>query len=423
MSSKLISMSIDDISVGVSCRSPIVDEHYVLLVGEDTRITEQVISRLRSRGITRIMVDPRDLVLLKGGKRAKPKPAVDGRPSREAMLRRPLKAIMVDRFDESLSPDRGEVIRSNLSHAAQQIDLVRNQLCTESLRSVSALVELSDRHAETLVDDQDHVVGIMGGILGGNTDNESLSHRSARLATLGMAVAAEMGLSGQKTIEVGLTGLLHDIGLMMMDRSLSQPYDWMTEKEQWEYKKHPLVAAAFVERIMEVPHNVSLAITQLHEQYDGSGYPRGLQKDRIQRYARILNVVDSYLSLTAPSRYHPALIPHDALAFLLHQAAKGMFDPEAIRAFLKVESLFPLGSLVELSNGEAATVIRRPRSGYSLPVVTDSDGNRIELEHADVAIVRPIIGEGSESVRITHDLMKDIEWTPLTPIASEAVAR
>ncbi|KAA1258564.1 Cyclic di-GMP phosphodiesterase response regulator RpfG [Rubripirellula obstinata] len=418
MAGKLISISIDDISVGVSCSRPIVDESEVLLVGANTRISEHVINGLRDRGITTIEVDPRDAALLKGGNRKKPKPKTDSRQTKAAMFSRPLKDMMVDRFDEDLNPENTKVLESNLAKASQQIDLVRNQLCTQSLRSVSSLVSLSDQYVHSLVDDQDHAVGMLGQSL----EDEELSRRSTRLSVLGMAVAAEVGLSGQKTAECGLTGLLHDVGLMVMDRSLRQPYDWMSDEERWEYKKHPLVAAACVESMMEVPHSVSLAITQLHEQFDGSGFPRGLHKCRIHQYARILNVVDSYLLLTSRTRHRPALVPHDALAFLLHQAAKGMFDPEVIRAFLKVESLFPLGSQVELSNGEAATVIRRPRNGFSLPVVTDSDGKRIELENADVKIVRPIVEDDSSAVRMTQELMKEIEWTPLTPVFAEATA-
>lgn len=418
MAGNLVSISIDDISVGFSCSRPIVDDSNVLLVGANTRITEHVINGLRDRGIQTIEVDSREVASLKGGKRKKAKPSGDSRQSKAAMLARPLKEMMTDRFDEDLSPERAQILESNLVAASEKIDLVRNQLCTQSLRSVSSLVSLSDEYVDSLVDDQDHAVGVLGQSL----EDEELSRRSTRLSVLGMAVAAEIGLNGQKTREVGLTGLLHDVGLMVMDRSLRQPYDWMSDDEQWEYKKHPLVSAACVESMMEVPHNVSLAITQLHEQFDGSGFPRGLKKSRIHQYARILNVVDSYLSLTSRSRHRPALVPHDALAFLLHQGAKGLFDPEVIRAFLRVESLFPLGSKVELSNGEAATVIRRPRNGFSAPVVTDSDGKRIELEDAKVQIVRPIIDDNSAAVRMTQQLMKEMEWTPLTPVFSEATA-
>ena len=418
MSSKLVSISIDDISAGASCSNPVVGESNILLVGENTRITEHLISQLRSRGITEIMVDPRDAVSLKTGKRAKAKRSVDSRQAKEAMRRRPLKEIMVDRFNEGLSPNRTKIVQSGLSAAAGEIDLVSDQLCTQSLRCVSSLISLSEQHVETLVDDQDLAVGIVGGSL----QDERLSRRSARLSVLGMAVAAEMGLNWLRTMEVGLAGLLHDVGLMVMDRSLRQPYGQMTEEQRWQYKKHPLVATACIESVTEVPHNVLLAIAQTHEQFDGSGYPRGLQRNRINQYARILNVVDSYLELTSKSRHRPALVPHDALGFLLHQAAKGIFDPEVIRAFLRVESLFPLGSQVELSNGEAATVIRRPRTGFSEPVVTDSDGKRIELEIEDVQIVRPIVDDHSSAVRMTQDLMKELEWSPLAPTFSKSSA-
>ena len=418
MSGNLVTLSIDELSVGVTCSRPIVDESKILLVGANTRITQHVISRLRERGITQIDVDVCDVAMLRGAKRSKPKVVAEKRLTKEELLSRPLKESMVDRYEEGLSAERAIILNSKLAEASEQIESVRNQLYTQSLRSVASLVGIAGQYVDTLVDDYDQTVGM----LSLSDEDEELSRRSTRMSVLGMAVAAEMGLSGRRSMEVGLTGMLHDVGLMVMDRSLRQPYQWMSEDERWEYKKHPLVASTCVQNMMEVPHNIHLAITQLHEQYDGSGYPRGLKSSRIHQYARILNVVDSYLNLTSPSRHRPALIAHDAMAFLLHQAAKGLYDPDVIRSFLRTESLFPLGSLVELSNGEAATVIRRPRHGYSAPVVIDSDGNRIALEDERIEIVRPIVNKHSSAVRMNQALMKEIQWTPLVPVFAEANA-
>lgn len=412
MSQSMVSLPIEDVIVGASSSRPILDQANVLLLGAHTRITDHVLNGLRERGISHIEVDPRDVATLKGGKRARPRSA-EKRISKAEILKRPLKDSLVDRYDEALDPQREEKIRLVLASSSQQIETVRKKLSNETLRSVSALVGLSETHADVLMDDYDHTVGLFGRACEG----EDLAQRSARMSVLGMAVASEMGFSTRKSSEVGLTGLLHDLGLMVMEPSLRQPYDWMTDNERWEYQKHPLVAAACVNNMMEVSLNVSLAMTQIHEQFNGTGFPRGLQKTRIHPYARILNVVDSYLQLTSPSDHRPAIVPHDAMAFLLHQAANGMYDPKVIRAFLKTETLFPLGSEVELSSGEVATVIRRPRDGYSAPVVAYSDGNRVELEREPIEIVRPIVPAGSEAIRMDQEMMRCLEWTPMQPFA------
>ena len=408
MSGNRISVSIDDLRVGATCSHPILDDAEILLLGANTRITQQVLNKLRDRGITSIEVDANDLAAMKGEKKPKPKSDSSKKRSKPVSDTGPLKESLVDRFDEPLCDQRAIRLVTQMQEASHQIEAVRSQLCRESLQSVTELVSLSQIYANTLVDDHDQTVGM----LGRPSQDEELSQRSTRMSVIGMAVAVELGLSGQQTIEVGLAGVLHDLGLMVMEQALRQPLEWMTEQQVWEYKKHPLVAAAQIKSLTEVPPRVLLAIEQVHEQYDGSGYPRGVAGSRIHLYARILNVVEAYLQLISPTHHRPAIVAHDAIGLLLHQAGRGIFDPKVIRALLNAKTLFPLGSQVELGNGEAATVIRRPRQGYCSPVVMDSDGQRVELENSSLSIVRPIIESPDSHVRLTQEMMREMDWNP-----------
>jgi hypothetical protein len=125
-----------------------------------------------------------------------------------------------------------------------------------------------------------------------------------------------------------------------------------------------------------------------------------------------LNVVDSYLQLTTGTPLRAAIVPHDALGLMLHQASRGLFDPKVVRAFLNIETLFPLGSLVELNSGQTAQVIRRPRTGFSAPVLVGIDGKRIELETTNLEIVRPVRDEAIEQMRLTPEVMQASDWHP-----------
>ena len=59
-------------------------------------------------------------------------------------------------------------------------------------------------------------------------------------------------------------------------------------------------------------------------------------------------MIDSYLQLIFQANERRGIIHHEALGLLLHQAGRGLFDPRVIKAFLYIESLYPLGSIVEL---------------------------------------------------------------------------
>lgn len=404
------SVPIDDLTVGATCRQPIFREDGILLVGANTRLTQQVITGLRERGITSVHLDRRDLMLIRGDGRSA-QPVKRERPKDAPWLAaKPLKEILVDRFEELLSAEWSAQLVSTLATAKLRFDSLKSRLENDRIRSVAEFLEISDSYAHAMVNDLDQTIGVMGSL--GNFSG--LSERAVRMSVLGMGVAVEMGLDGPQTIEVGTAGLLHDIGLFAMDADLSGPIELMSEPQRWEFMKHPLVSVKCISGVIEISHNVQMAIEQVHEQYDGSGYPRGVCGRRIHTYARILNVVDAYLQLTAETAYRGAIVPHDALGLLLHQAARGLFDPAVIRAFLNVETLFPLGSHVELSNGDLAKVIRRPRSGFANPVLLTSEGNRVELggENDSLSIIRPARDPDINQIRLSQNLMQTCDWNP-----------
>jgi HD-GYP domain-containing protein (c-di-GMP phosphodiesterase class II) len=203
-----------------------------------------------------------------------------------------------------------------------------------------------------------------------------------------------------------------------MDSRFIDPTEPFTEADLWEYQKHPLITIKCLGKDKNLSAGIDAAITQLHEQYDGSGYPRGMTTRRIHLYARILNVVDTYLQLTNPAYSRPSIVAHDALGVILHQATLGRFDPNVVRAFLTTETLFPIGSTVELDSGEIARVIRRPRNGYAMPVLESTDGGRIELETGSIEVIRPALDPKCEQMRLTPDLMLagcDSSGVPLLP--------
>lgn len=408
MAQDRVSILIDQLTVGVTCSQPIVNDVGVLLVGANSRITQQVITGLRERGIASIEVDVRDLALLQGDDRKKV--AVKREWIREATFQAgvPVKNFLVDRHNEPLSEERAGRLAARVKVAKSRFDELQSQMLVERIRSVAGFVDLSDGFAQSIVDDHDQTVGSTTS----GDDRDGASERSVRMAVLGMAVAVELGLDGPQTLEVGLAGMLHDVGLNAMNPMYQESIETLSEADRWEYQKHPLVAAEAIRQSMEINANVQWSIEQVHEQYDGSGFPRGVKGPRIHMYARILNVVDSYLQLTSPTKQRAAIIPHDALGLLLHQAGRGLFDPQVIRAFLNTESLFPLGSFVQLTSGAIGKVIRRPLAGYASPVVQTDDGNRIELADSLVQVARPIADPARDQLRLSQEMMQSSLWNP-----------
>ena len=256
-----------------------------------------------------------------------------------------------------------------------------------------------------------------------NGQERNISDRSVRLAILSMAVAMEMAFDHRQVREVGLSGLVHDWGMYRLPERMRDPDEPFSCEDWLLYMTHPRLTLDLLELVRNVSAAVRVASFHVHEQADGSGFPQGLRRERIHPYARILNVVDAYLSLTSRVRGRPALIPYDAMSYLLHHTRTGEFDRKVVAAFLQVFSLFPIGSYVRLSDGTQAKVLRRNREFYMEPLVqrvTSSRTVRIDPAHGEETIVdlaanglrieAPLPTPNRREMRLDPELMSVVRW-------------
>ena len=158
------------------------------------------------------------------------------------------------------------------------------------------------------------------------------SQRVARMAGL---VAEEMGLPKPDVKRIEQAAALHDIGKIgVADAVLTKPGP-LTNDEWVEMRRHPGLGYELVVGVEALQHGAEI-IHSHHEHHDGNGYPRGLQGEDIPIGARIFSVVDSYDAMTSHRPYRRARSHQDAIDEIVRYSGS-QFDPEAVRAFLKVE--------------------------------------------------------------------------------------
>lgn len=113
---------------------------------------------------------------------------------------------------------------------------------------------------------------------------------SLLLISVYLAHCDEMNLREQT--QVATAALFHDIGLLHIDPELLAPSHLMSSAERRHLYAHPLTAYLLISEFPQIQRDIAEAVLQHHERMDGSGYPRGLQGDRISRYGQIMAIAE-----------------------------------------------------------------------------------------------------------------------------------
>ncbi|MBV1877727.1 MAG: HD domain-containing protein [Pseudomonadales bacterium] len=120
--------------------------------------------------------------------------------------------------------------------------------------------------------------------------------RSARQTMLAASLNQAAGLpvdAQQLTAAV----LLHDIGMPLMPLKLLDKQSKLNDQEIEHLRSHINAAMAFVQDMHHWDEAMGF-ITDHHERFDGSGYPRGAKGTEISEGAKILAIVDSFEAMT-----------------------------------------------------------------------------------------------------------------------------
>jgi len=205
------------------------------------------------------------------------------------------------------------------------------------------------------------------------------ARRGANTAVLAVRLGMEIDYDERRCLAVGLCGLMHDLGMLRVpDEVLESPH--LTPAQLELLRQHPLESQKIVAGFGPSFAWIGKIVVQVHERFDGSGYPCGLQGQDIHEMARILGLVDTYEAMAHPRADRGARVTYHALKEII-DLRNTLFERRLIKALIQIVSIFPLGSLVKLNSGDLGRVIGTSRTHPTRPVVEvvmDSRGRRLE---------------------------------------------
>jgi len=140
---------------------------------------------------------------------------------------------------------------------------------------------------------------------------------------------------------------LHDIGKISIDDRILKKPGKLTEEEFNDMKKHASFGEKIIEKIETLAKKsdflkyAKIFAASHHENWDGTGYPRGLKENEIPLLGRIMAIADVYDALTSVRPYKQAF-SHEEAVRIINEGSGTQFDPVLVELFVQSSSRFNL---------------------------------------------------------------------------------
>lgn len=242
--------------------------------------------------------------------------------------------------------------------------------------------------------------------------NDYLADHSIHAAVLLCFFAKQLGMSTADCKRLALLGYLFDVGMAKIPKDILNKKSTLTDAEEKIMQKHVSYSLDLLAPL-HLDNDISLAIEQHHERLVDTGYPNGFSGSKIHKFSRMLAIVDCYDALTSEQAHQAAHSPASALKHL--SEPENGYDPKLVIKFIRALGIYPVGSLVLLSNKRIGIVTKNNAGQPNAPVVnvfySISAGQylnpqivNLTASHNELKVIKPIIAR-HYTLNVDKDLL------------------
>lgn len=186
-------------------------------------------------------------------------------------------------------------------------------------------------------------------------DTKTFSH-ILNVSLLSMFFCAKLGFAKEVILEVGTAGLFHDIGKLYISRKILAKPEKLNEEEFGKMRSHVIIGAEillkYVDRLGMLP---AVVCFEHHLKYDLSGYPKIAFYCKPLGASLIVSICDVYDALSQKRGYKSDYPPEMIYDIMIKERGTA-FDPELLDKFFQIMGVWPIGTIVSLSDSRIAVV-------------------------------------------------------------------
>jgi len=243
--------------------------------------------------------------------------------------------IIVRTGNPGLAPEESVTLNYDINDYRGKTELTAQSLRTmiiTALRSYMAFVTIKGLKQE-IDDTQKELIYSLGEIAESRSiDN---GHHVKRVAYISAFLAQKLGLPPSNVEIIHLAASMHDVGKLAIDNKILNKPGKLTFDEFEQMKHHCSLGYELLKNSQrELLKAAAIIAYEHHENYDGSGYPRGLKGEEINITSRIVALVDVFDAL-ATKRVYKEIWPQFEIVTYLHSQRGIKFDPHITDVFFE----------------------------------------------------------------------------------------
>jgi len=423
-------ISVDSLKAGNCFSSDLMVDSTFLLLPKSAEVTDDLIKALKQWGFDEILADGQ---INRGGDigitSLDDEEPVDDKAQKEKIGESVKKAIESSKHSAVGNSDQAriELVHSVYEEYMNYIESVFTHYATHKEIDKE---ELSETVQELCIFIKDHRRFILrvNATIQADKRNFLIIH-TMRTTVLAIAIGFQLHLPLSKMIELGVTCILHEIGMLRLPPQLYMSSRKLSVREKAQISKHTLLGYSIIKDLsFGLP--IQLGVLEHHEKENGTGYPRRLTGEKISANAKVIAVACTYEAISSPRSYKDEKSTFDALLELL-QNREHAYDASVIKALLYTVSLYPIGTYVYLSNRKVAEVIDTNPDNPKLPVVQllterEADGSfkTYQVGENNINILRILNKQEKEDIKkiISQKFSSEEKSQNAGPVTSEPVA-
>jgi HD-GYP domain-containing protein (c-di-GMP phosphodiesterase class II) len=200
------------------------------------------------------------------------------------------------------------------------------------LSSVALILSTHLRNINLFLEQEELLVSFVRSLVSTLDAKDSYTRgHSERVALVARRLARQLNLPLRDQEAIHLSALLHDIGKIGVEDAILRKPGRLTEAEMRKLRLHPVIGDDILSGLKNLRH-ILPGVRHHHENFDGTGYPDGLEGEEIPLMARILAVADAYDAMGSNRPYRGGM-PLSQVEKILTDGSSQQWDPGIVRAY------------------------------------------------------------------------------------------